>query len=400
MSFVQVSETNDGDAEIVDLPLEKDGTLLLSTLHAQYPDACGLKYVAPDNGRTRALRLADEKLHPPTEEGWGDIVYFCSFNKDNGQKRKLNEEYESDVERASKEHKSEASSTAWKNRDLLVLGLPWKTTDEDLESYFSKYGELRMAQVKKTADGRSRGFGFIRFKDQESQVRSMLDSHVINGRRCEIKIPNIKDAFINEAPKKIFVGQLTESITQEDLEDYFKKFGEIVEVFVPRPFKGIAFVSFTKPDAALTALDQDHTIRDVRLSVSVAMPKEKDQRYRGGRSSGGGGGGGGSGHNYNSRARGSRDHHSNRNRYYDDGGWNDYDRGSYSDRYRDSRYDRKTYDNGRSYNSSQVWRKSEYVDSSSSSQSKEVGGQIDPNLVAAVVEKTVRGVIGNMSNVM
>jgi RNA recognition motif-containing protein len=69
---------------------------------------------------------------------------MCS---DNVQKRKLNEEFESDVERASKEPKSEATSTAWKNRDLLVLGLPWKTTDEDLESYFSKYGELRMAQV-------------------------------------------------------------------------------------------------------------------------------------------------------------------------------------------------------------------------------------------------------------
>lgn len=83
MSFVQVSDTNDADKEVVDLPLEKDGTLLLSTLHAQYPDACGLKYVAPDNGRTRALRLAEDKLHPPGDDGWGDIVYFCSFNKGN-----------------------------------------------------------------------------------------------------------------------------------------------------------------------------------------------------------------------------------------------------------------------------------------------------------------------------
>lgn len=89
MSFVQVSETSDcgggGDAaEVVDLPLEADDTLLLSTLHAQYPDACGLKYVAPDNGRTRAVRLADNKLHPPSgDDGWGDVVYFCSFNKGN-----------------------------------------------------------------------------------------------------------------------------------------------------------------------------------------------------------------------------------------------------------------------------------------------------------------------------
>lgn len=189
---------------------------------------------------------------------------------------------------------------------------------------------------------------------------------------------------------------MTENITQEDLEDYFKQFGDIVEVFVPRPFKGIAFVSFTKPDAALTALDQDHTIKDIRLSVSVAMPKDKDQRSRGGRS-GGGGGGGHSGGPYGSRMRGNRDSYSSRDHYYDNGGWDDYDRGNYSDRYRNSRYDRKSYDNGRSYNSGQVWRKNDYIDSSSVSQSKDVGGQIDPNLVAAVVEKTVRGVIGNMS---
>lgn len=81
MSYAQVSETNDADKEVVDLPLETDGTLLLSTLRAQYPDACGLKYVDLDSGRTRALRLADDKLHSPTDDGWGDIVYFCSFNK-------------------------------------------------------------------------------------------------------------------------------------------------------------------------------------------------------------------------------------------------------------------------------------------------------------------------------
>lgn len=157
-------------------------------------------------------------------------------------------------------------------------------------------------------------------------------------------------------------------------------------------------MSFTKPDAALTALDQDHTIKDVRLSVSVAMPKDKDQRSRGGRNSGGGGGGGGgsSGGPYGSRMRGSRDSYNSRDHYYDNGGWDDYDRGNYSDRYRNSRYDRKSYDS-RSYNSGQVWRKNDYSDSSSVSQNKDVSGQIDPNLVAAVVEKTVRGVIGNMS---
>lgn len=32
--------------------------------------------------------------------------------------------------------------------DLIVLGLPWKSTEDDLNSYFSKFGELLMVQVR------------------------------------------------------------------------------------------------------------------------------------------------------------------------------------------------------------------------------------------------------------
>ena len=31
--------------------------------------------------------------------------------------------------------------------DLIVLGIPWKSTEEDLNSYFSKFGDLLMVQV-------------------------------------------------------------------------------------------------------------------------------------------------------------------------------------------------------------------------------------------------------------
>lgn len=119
------------------------------------------------------------------------------------------------------------------------------------------------------------------------------------------------------------------------------------------------------------------------------MPKDKDQRAR--RNDSGGS-------SYSSRMRGSRDSYSNGDNYYNNGGWDDYDRGGYAVRYRNSRYDRQPYDGGRSsYTSGQMWRKNEYADSQLLSQSKDIGGQIDPDLVAAVVEKTVRGVIGNMS---
>jgi TAR DNA-binding protein 43 len=31
--------------------------------------------------------------------------------------------------------------------DLIVLGLPWKTTEQQLREYFEAYGEVLMAQV-------------------------------------------------------------------------------------------------------------------------------------------------------------------------------------------------------------------------------------------------------------
>jgi len=36
---------------------------------------------------------------------------------------------------------------ASKCSDLIVLGLPWKSVEDDLKKYFSQFGELLMVQV-------------------------------------------------------------------------------------------------------------------------------------------------------------------------------------------------------------------------------------------------------------
>ena len=50
-----------------------------------------------------------------------------------------------------------------------------------------------MLQVKKDLKtGQSKGFGFIRFGRYESQQRVLAQRHNIDGRACDVKIPNSK----------------------------------------------------------------------------------------------------------------------------------------------------------------------------------------------------------------
>ena len=39
------------------------------------------------------------------------------------------------------------SATEENSGDLIVLGLPWKTTSEEMKEYFQKFGTVNMAEV-------------------------------------------------------------------------------------------------------------------------------------------------------------------------------------------------------------------------------------------------------------
>lgn len=80
--YVKVAE-EEGE-EPIELPLEDDSTLLLSTLTAQFPGTSGLKFRTESN-TFRGVRLADVKFHPP-ENSWGDTIYYCVFLKGNPAK--------------------------------------------------------------------------------------------------------------------------------------------------------------------------------------------------------------------------------------------------------------------------------------------------------------------------
>lgn len=76
--YIHVAE-NEGD-EPMEIPSEDDGTLLLTTLSAQFPGACGLKYRNHETGTLRGIRLSDGRLYPPDTD-WGRQVFIVVFPK-------------------------------------------------------------------------------------------------------------------------------------------------------------------------------------------------------------------------------------------------------------------------------------------------------------------------------
>lgn len=269
MDFVQVSE-EEGD-EPIELPAEEDGTLLLSTLQAQFPGSCGLKYRNIDTQAVRGVRSNEGRLFPPSvESGWGEDIYFCVFPKEN--KRKSDDNLENSTA------KTKRIETRLRCTDLIVLGLAWKTTEDSLREYFESYGEVLMAQIKKDVkSGQSKGFGFVRFGSYEAQMRVLSNRHLIDGRWCEVKVPNSK-GMGHQVPCKVFVGRCTEDINSDDLRDYFSKFGEVTDVFIPRPFRAFSFVTFLDPDVAQSLCGEDHIIKGVSVHVSNAAPKAEQSR--------------------------------------------------------------------------------------------------------------------------
>lgn len=283
---IRVQESEDEESESIEIELEEDNSLLLTSLTSLFPEATGLKYRHPETNTLRGVKLVDGRFTEPMD-GWSSVRnYICVFSR--GTKRKNDDDEDSSKKVARTDTKAPGDNGS----DLVVLGLPWTTTEETMKNYFEQYGEVSMVQVKTDPkSGKSRGFGFVRFAKSSIQNKLLSMRHFIDGRWCDVRVPLSKaEADASKAAqlsRKIFVGRLPDNITTDDLRGHFSEYGTLTDVFIPKPFRNFAFVTFGTSDMAQSIFKHKHVIKGSQVQISEAIPRDNGPSNFGGNFSGG-----------------------------------------------------------------------------------------------------------------
>ncbi|GER33270.1 RNA-binding (RRM/RBD/RNP motifs) family protein [Striga asiatica] len=193
---------------------------------------------------------------------------------------------------------------------LFIGGISWETNEEKLKEYFQGYGEVVQAVVMRDKiSGKPRGFGFVVFSDPDILDRVLQDRHVIDGRTVEAKRALSREEQQgprggnsggprsfgggNNRTKKIFVGGLPPTLSEDGFRQYFESYGVVTDVVIMydqqtnRP-RGFGFISFDSEDAVDRVLHKTfHDLNGKQVEVKRAQPKDSNPGGGGGRPMGG-----------------------------------------------------------------------------------------------------------------
>lgn len=115
-------------------------------------------------------------------------------------------------------------------RRLWVGGICKFMTDVELEHYFSQFGNVEQAFIITDERGRSKGFAYITFVEAECASRVLQSGSLqIKDREVTVKAA-LPESVMNK--NKIYVCRLNDDISQEQLLQYFRMFGTVVEAVI------------------------------------------------------------------------------------------------------------------------------------------------------------------------
>ncbi|OVA15873.1 RNA recognition motif domain [Macleaya cordata] len=149
--------------------------------------------------------------------------------------------------------------------NIFIKNLDKAIDNKALHETFSTFGNILSCKIATDSSGQSKGYGFVQFDNEESaqtaidKLNGMLlnDKPVFVGhflRKQERDTATSKTKFNN-----VFVKNLSESTTDDELKEIFGEYGPITSAVVMRDGDGkskcFGFVNFENPDDAAKSVE-------------------------------------------------------------------------------------------------------------------------------------------------
>lgn len=172
--------------------------------------------------------------------------------------------------------------------NVFIKNLDSSIDNKSLYDTFSAFGAILSCKVAVDNNGQSRGYGFVQFEQEEAAQKAInsLNGMLLNDKQVYVGyfVRRQERIGTNGSPKftNIYVKNLSENHTDEDLDKIFSPFGSITSAVVMKDPNGkskcFGFVNFESPDCAATAVEKlNGTIHDEKAWY-VGRAQRKSER--------------------------------------------------------------------------------------------------------------------------
>ncbi|KAK6258560.1 RNA recognition motif domain - like 10 [Theobroma cacao] len=149
--------------------------------------------------------------------------------------------------------------------NIFIKNLDKTIDNKALHDTFSTFGNILSCKIATDHSGQSKGYGFVQFDTEESAKNAIdkLNGMLLNDKQVFVG-PFLRKQERESAADKtkfnnVYVKNLSESTTDEDLKNVFGEYGPITSAVIMRDADGkskcFGFVNFENPDDAARAVD-------------------------------------------------------------------------------------------------------------------------------------------------
>ncbi|CAA2960152.1 polyadenylate-binding 8-like [Olea europaea subsp. europaea] len=172
--------------------------------------------------------------------------------------------------------------------NIFIKNLDKEIDHKALHETFSSFGNVLSCKIATDASGQSKGYGFVQFASEEAAQKAIekLNGMLLNGkqvyvgpfvRKQEREMSVQKTKFTN-----VFVKNMSEETTEEDLSAIFGEFGLLTSIVVMRNEDGkskcFGFVDFENAEDAASSVELLNGKKFDNKELYVGRAKKKSER--------------------------------------------------------------------------------------------------------------------------